>query len=64
MNLKTAILIGICIPPLCLATQQPPFAGECALIDRVSDVALQRSPTGEAALRILQLVAAWPDAVI
>jgi len=42
---------------LCFATEPLPFAGELALLDRVSDEARPGSRTGGAALKILELVA-------
>lgn len=57
MKLKTAILIGTWSLRLCIATSLPPFAGECTLLDRVSEAARPQSPTAEAALKILELVA-------
>lgn len=55
MKLAGIILIGIC-SLRCLASQLPPFAGQCALVDRVFEAAGPRSPTREVALRILELV--------
>jgi hypothetical protein len=57
MKLERALLIGIWSLRLCFATSLPPFAGECALLDRVSEAARPQSPTAGAVLKILELVA-------
>ena len=57
MNYKMAILVGLWGAQLSLADMLPPFAGECAVLDRVLDSARPGTPEREVALKILELVA-------
>jgi hypothetical protein len=57
MKYNTALLLSFGIPVLCLASTPAPYAGHCALLDRVLAVTRSQSHTSTIAIELLERVA-------